>query len=353
MTFLKSLFKKREPVAPPQPPPPAPAIEETVDGFFDNPMPKAERSRAAILTRFLKPSEIHARTAREAWEAHLKKPYADIIARLLTAGELRTLTTAEGLECAKVTELKTALKTAGLRVAGNKSDLIQRLIEGAPTLAASIAAEAGANAYYVTDAGRAKAEAFITECDQREHLALDASIQYLQQQQVRQACSAINRYYAWLPEPYRPGMGIDYTGSGVIPYAGQATYILKHAADSWIIAEIPTQFQQPFILAGAASTLWPDSAGAIMEHLGISDSAEALSRPAKTYVRLLGSLGHCGAAIQEAKRLQQTLEISTCNDAYVCPTCAAYASRSYTPADAPMLPHRDCTSPDGCRCIYV
>jgi len=352
MTFLKSLFKKREPDASlQQPPPPALAIEETVDGFFDKPIPKAERYRAAMLTRFLKPNAIHARTARDAWEESLTQPYADVISRFLTAGDLRTLSISESLECARVAELKAALKTADLRTSGNKSDLIQRLVEAAPSLAASLAQQTGADAYCVTDAGCARAAAYIAERDWRLQQAIAASFQCLQQHQARQACTAINRYYAWLPEPLQPGMGIDYTSGGVNPYSARATAVLDHAPSSWVLAEIPPARRETFILAAAATSLWPESKP-VLQALGITDAPD-LPRPAEVHIRMLESIGHSVVAIAEAKRSGMELQIGTANDQYVCAHCASSAKRTYDPQHAPLLPHRECTSVLGCRCWYV
>lgn len=40
------------------------------------------------------------------------------------------------------------------------------------------------------------------------------------------------------------------------------------------------------------------------------------------------------------------------DDAYTCETCKAVLGKEYLVLRTPELPHRDCTSPRGCRCVY-
>lgn len=46
------------------------------------------------------------------------------------------------------------------------------------------------------------------------------------------------------------------------------------------------------------------------------------------------------------------IEIVGPNDEYTCETCRAVLGKEFLVARVPELPHRGCTSPRGCRCVY-
>lgn len=307
-----------------------------------------DKEYSAFLTRFLKPSEIHPWTGREAWQSALKTSYSAIIKYLLTTEDLRELDTLEGLQLLTVAKIKGVLQHSGLRVSGNKAELIQRLVENKPDTAKILAVDSAVESYVVTDSGRVKAETYVNIRDQREHEALVSALDHLSNNRIGDANGAINDYNKWLPEPCRNGIVTDDVAS--------ALYILQHASISWIVAELPTDIQRPFIIAAAAFALWSDHGPDILLQLNLPGDAQLKRRPI-AYLRLLDSLAHNHFQLEEAQKNEYgfytgEIEIRTVNDSYVCQTCSDVATKTYSLSNVPMLPHPCCTDPDGCRCTY-
>jgi hypothetical protein len=51
-----------------------------------------------------------------------------------------------------------------------------------------------------------------------------------------------------------------------------------------------------------------------------------------------------------SSRLAEYVQVQTCDDDYVCPTCKLLASELYRVNEVPELPYEECQSEGGCRC---
>lgn len=309
-----------------------------------------EQDYGAFLQHFLKPTKMHSHTSRLAWEEEFEEPYTTTLHGCISTGDLRQAGVAEGLQLLTVAKLKEILKSINRPTSGNKSTLIQILILHDPILAAATAEEHATDVYVVTDKGRAIVESYLANRAWLEQKTLDKAINFLQNSDVRAACKAINHYYKWLPKPLQPGLGVDYAREGVALYADRVSYLLKHAQQSWIIAELPKDTRQPFIIAAAIFTLWPSHVSAILQHLNLPGDTTIKRQPI-AYLRLLESFAANAITANEAG--DDNLSIYTCNDDHVCSVCQSAAKKTYTRKNAPTLPHQGCTNPDGCRCFYV
>lgn len=317
---------------------------------------KKSRSRlaeSALLCRYLKPSRVPSEYAQKAWEHDLGRSYAETLRRLMKSGELRKLAATEGLQLARVKDIKPVLRALELKVSGRKNELIGRLESNAPNEAQRLAAKHSKDAFVVTEAGQERATSFQKERDERRLEAQRKARRALKKGDVSVACDAVNEYYAWLPYNLRPGMnmGWDDPSRGAHGYSQRIEQILN-AGSSWILENVPKQIQKALILCAAEKSLWPSDNDSANIDLS-PEVIEQLEKPVSTYVDLIISWAHSAAVNASQKDLSSRgIEMvriwNTAADDHVCRVCAPLdgAPEKYWKDRFPHGP----PAHDGCRC---
>jgi hypothetical protein len=224
---------------------------------------KQERRRVAedaLLTRYLKPSKLPSERTQETWEDSLGKTYKKAVRGLVRSGLLRRPTVGEGLQCARVKDIKPVLRELDLKVSGRKPELMERLLEDAPDEAQKLATKCAQDALVVTEAGRDRALSFQQERQGRREEAEQKAHEALKGGKMRAACDAVNEFFRWLPSPMRPGLNMQWDDprGGVHGTSRPVKHILKEAAGSWVVSELPAELREKILLYAAEDMLWPD-----------------------------------------------------------------------------------------------
>lgn len=310
---------------------------------------RRRRAEDALLIRYLDPRPLPSRGAQESWEESLGKSYRRAIRQLVAEGDLRRPTIREGLQFARVKDIKPVLKKLGLKVSGRKSGLIERLVDEAPEEAKRLASEHAQDVFGVTDSGRERALSFQQDRERLRREAEQDAHDALKRGDLRRASDAVNEFFRWLPANLRPGMSMNWDDrrGGVDAGAGQVKHILKGASESWVVREIPEDLRDKILLYAAEDALWPDGLPDDRPYVS-PEEAERLEQPVDTYVNLIRSWGHSAVTREAQDELGGTRVWHTAADKHVCEMCAPLdlAPEKYWKDRFPHGP----PAHDGCRC---
>ncbi len=260
-----------------------------------------------LLTRFVEPRPLHEGAAQQRWTRSLPQPYADTINLLVKHGWLEQ--TPQG-HYRTTAVIMPQIHAYQARLAQAKAEVMQNV--------------------------RAA----------------------LQKKETSEALT-LRRYY----EATFPLGEADWTGPEPQLSHSALTrriFFLEH----WILDGLSQATKDWLKLYAAEQHLWgatwqvPEAEIPAEVHADLAPMAEA------------GDMTTAEAAFWKAQQLglyvdnQETwqrckggdhvrrIEIVGPDDAYTCETCRATLGKEFLVARVPELPHRDCTSPRGCRCRY-
>jgi len=303
-----------------------------------------------LLTKFCDGNSIDRYSDSEDWASVLGEKPKKAIEQLIDESMLQPASLARVLDqCFTVPELRTMLRQMGIKVAGRKAKIIERLIEGDAAAMQSITKTA--NVYECTVRGAQLAQEYLAKQQDRRRDAEQNTLALLVRQNFLEAVRVMAHYES--TQVFPRGLGIDWDN-----------YDYKSAAE---LLRVIIQ-GRPGILNGMkASRLEELRIAAGMMHLwGVSSAKPWLPADFETGVHLDAEaaarmLCFYAANLERLRQFEDPdldgfitgLEISTINDGRTCEECSQIDNKRYKLGETPELPFPKCTSEMGCRCLIV
>lgn len=279
----------------------------------------------AFLSNFRDPYEIDNQYWEENWSRVLRRPCQEAVSDLIKHNLLRPADQRDKLRRnLRVGDIKQILKEHGLKVSGNKDELLNRFMQELPEEATKIAATIG-DMYVCTQNGLQKAAEYMNKIAAKRGIAEDEVKALVSQGNLERASEVIRQFYRSLPGPM----------AGSDPNIGEATLIMA-------IKSVPGYSKeevQKNKVDAVAGVLWggpiqgPEQ---FIDFITIKVEKQRSREQLKGYAR---------------EEFIKYVEILCCDDS--CPVCKAVANKKYLIKDAPLIPIDGCQHEMGCRCCYT
>lgn len=306
---------------------------------------KTSSAHLLLLSKFLRGASVKQHAHTDYWTPVLHEEPTCAIKRFIDEGMLEPLDISSRMHLKfNVSDLKEMLKKRGLKVSGNKTVLVDRLLENDLPAMESIAEEN--ETYKCTPDGVSIAQTYLTAQTETKLKIENEIICLLKERQFKKALRTIADHE--LSQVFPRGLGMDW----------------NHYGSEKDIVELSAIFDKtPTILDGInEDRLIPLRFAASMTHLfgtnkispwlapdfetGIHFDAEttvAMLLSHARYHRRLFELTDIGGFIKEVE--------FTCSDGdNTCAACKRMNGRKFKINKFPELPYPKCTSPSGCRC---
>jgi hypothetical protein len=294
-----------------------------------------------LLSLFAKPCFIANITRNEEkWFSLLNIPSRKAINFLISKQLIETATVEERIvKKYKLSELKTIVKTKGLKLAGKKEELAKRILE--VSFDEMNSATAGMELYKCTCEGKEIAERYIQK---RDNARLDASrliLSLLEKGEYSEAVS-IGRSY------YEPEMALidTFTVQDISSDLYKVNVIMNETPG--ILANVEYTVIHRIRLAVVLSCFPPLAYFDTIPN----DLVAGTNFDWDTAIRMLRFyIDNKMELLQYQAEGIRKVELLACNDS--CIHCKKKNNKKYKISDVPELPNPNCTSPYGCRCIYL
>jgi hypothetical protein len=300
-----------------------------------------------LLSKFLIGSTLDHYINADYWGPVLKEQPGVSLKRFLDEELLEPLDVESGLNLRfNISELKDILRTKGLKVSGNKTLLVNRLIESDPDGMKKIVAESGM--YKCSSAGVLYASAYLTaQADKKNRLEQEL-LSLLNNRQYKKAFRAVGAFES--SQVFPRGLGMDWNHYGSDEDVLELTAIFEKTPA--ILNGISEEILGPLRLAAGMICL-----------LGTNKTSPWLPVGYETGVRFDADtaarmLLFYGSHLRRMNQLNDTdlngfikgVEFSCINSDDSCAACRKMNGRKFKIRNFPELPYPKCTSKMGCRC---
>ena len=306
-----------------------------------------ENSRAhlLLLSKFLHGDSASRYDNLDFWEAALKEQPAKAIKRFLDRGMLEPAELPNLVDHKfRSNELKTMLKERGLKVSGQKSDLIQRLIENDP--GAMRDATRDLVLWRCTPSAATVAQRYLEEEEKKKIETESETLRLLSTGDLLGAVSCVVRHERDCVFPR--GIGVDWKNRDTAADVEVLKTIFQRIPD--ILKDIERTRLDAIRVSAAMMHLW----GTSRVRQWLPDGFETGFRlNADIASRMLVAHAFCLRQIKEYResRVVKVVEILGAGDS--CPECQQICGRKYALNKVPELPYSKCTSELGCRCDVI
>lgn len=290
-----------------------------------------------LLSKFSMPRKVESTVSgfwAERWKAALGEGEEDALQRFLDARLLILCSPSERLASKfQYKELKVMLRVRGLKLAGRKDEMAERLCRADFTgMERNIA---GVNLLKWSEEGRQLAGVFFSRRNEMQRAAAAA----LREKNPELACRLVCEFE-------------DALGFPDIP-------MIQSKPD---LADVSNVFSAtPKILAGVKQeSLEYLRIAAAMAFLGLKH--DPLTDSLETGIRLEGpaAVAMINSYIQNHRNIEswrtsglvRTVKI-VCSADGPCKVCARLSKRTWPIEDVPEIPYEHCTSDEGCKCGYI
>ena len=277
-----------------------------------------------FLSLFRSASSLENGYWQEVWTKTLGRPYKRTIDELVKKGLLAEPTIKQKLDIEiRVSELKQVLREHGLKVSGDRDELIARYVENLPDHARESVSRLN-ELYICTKEGMEKVRALDNMIDERRARSKIEVRGLLAKRRFDQAAKVIKAFYGSLPSS--------------MPHSDPQIENAKTVLDLKSVPGIDRKELERLKLDTAASVIWGEKI----------TGPKAFVTWASFLIRRKNSLTEL-----EGYREQEMdyVEIMCCEDS--CPKCRALAGNKYALNRAPILPVEGCRHENGCRCCYA
>jgi hypothetical protein len=264
--------------------------------------------------------------------------------RFLNAGLIESAPEISSLLAStKQAELKEALRNAGLKVSGKKSDLAHRLFQNKPDAARQMI---DGPHFILSTEGRARVEAFQAAEDHVEEKYTAEWLRCFERGNLKGVLAAHRAYSDWQikpPSSFNP-LGISLPDDRII----EMYEAIMNATPS-ILGK--TSSSTLLYLRRCAAWDWAGAGkGGSLQFSVPSDFSCALEP--QIAIRMVSFAANHNVQIQTFKRIGvHKCEILGSGDS--CSHCQTFVGRTFSVGKVPELPHPRCTNEMGCRCTAI
>jgi len=251
----------------------------------------------------------------------------------------------------KIPELKAMLKNKGLKLSGNKNELICRLVDNDSVSMLEFAK--GSDIYRCTATGSKLVEKYLTEENEKQEVAEKKTYEFLKQQEFIEAIRVMVQYESL--QVFPRGLGIDWnTYESTSLFAGMVDALKAIFKSTPAILQAKdfeeSQLKQIRLAAGMMR-IWGARTAQRWMPQGVDkttlDAWDIASRMLDFHAYSLGM-------IQSFKEVGvRNVEVSGIADDRQCPECKKIDGKRFKLEDAPELPYVKCTCEMGCRCLLI
>ena len=309
-------------------------------------LPTRSPAELLFLSRFIKARRPDSLEGFYDWPAVLHRSVRSTIERLLEEGSLRPATSHEQLDLdLKVTDLKEILRQKGLPVSGLKKTLLKRISdEEADAIVQSTNRPA---AYHLSGFLRPLVDEFLAHQRETQTQAEAASLAYLKQKQLLEACRLVAAHESTQVFPRDIGRS-SQDPRGSRDYAFLSTIFSKVPG---ILSNVPPD-TLPWVRLGAGMmVLWGENR---VDRWTPSDLVTGCKFDLNTAARMY--VFYCQQRDQIAQLAEigaRRVQILRTDDDTSCRACASLAKRRYGLNSIPEVPSPSCSSELGCRCVIL
>lgn len=301
-------------------------------GKQDPSPPHLDDTRAALLSLFLKPRPLDEPNWQDVWADALGCSYQSAIKELVRLDLLTRMsgTVKEKIDTLTVPRLKELLKQQGLKVSGNKAELVERLLTERPQEAQKVATQIKwADRYICTETGAVIGTGYKERTRERKQSAEIVVREALQRGNLAAAGRAVEAFRASLPAPM--------AGAGLVHVSTDEAEAILRIVD---IPDLTSEEVAAAKLRAAEDAIWGRqiSAPRQLEKVMYTQMFRASNQ------RTLRSL-------REARIPK--VDILATRDS--CESCQRLANAGpYRLDKVPAIPNPECTHSIGwCRCCYA
>jgi hypothetical protein len=308
---------------------------------------RKSRPHLLLLSKFLSPTNLSR--IGDYWTDALQENYRRAIDRLIEDGALIESSLDEKMNAKfKVSDLRRQLKERGLKVSGRKRDLIERLIDADRSRMKAITSDEVI--FQCSKWGAELANKYLEYAKEERENTERMTVMDLDAGNYRRAIETVAAYEA--KQVFSRGINIDW-GSYDTSRDEALLFHIFHGKPR-ILGKL-TEAQLNLLRTPAALSLlgmdddkskWLPPDLDLGLHFDVDTAIRMLIFYANYQVRI-GEIGEYQAKMGVVK----AVKISAVNDNHLCENCRRYTEREYRLSDVPELPHHDCTSVMGCRCI--
>jgi hypothetical protein len=320
---------------------------------FEDEEDRVDRARLLLLSKFLKPRTLQSITESKwssSWRESLGEPVTETLDTflregLIAMGGIR----AKMAQKFRVVDLKEMLRARDLKVSGRKAELIDRLVNHAPSDMQRETMDV--ETFTCTDRGRQRAEVFVKEEKERRSHAEMEALAALRERNFRRAVDVVVTFEA--QQIFPRGIGIDWQNYNTERDLAQLHMIFSESPA--ILAPLTkAQINKLRPIAGmlhlwgksrAPVAWWPSMLKEDIESSDLHFDAEVAARMIMFHAnhkRQLRSYKDAG--------IDRAAIMATADS---CKACKEMNGTSFLIDEAPELPNPNCTSPMGCRCTIV
>lgn len=312
---------------------------------------KLANARLLLLSKFLRGNLArYARDRDHTWRPVLGEAAEKTIEKFVRDGYLEIAGISASMELKfNLADLKRMLKTRGLKISGNKAQLINRLLEADED--AMMQEVADLELLRCTAKGIAIVENYIAAEAEKRKRAEEDSFNALRRSSFAEASQIVGRYEA--EQVFARGLGVDWEGAQNPRVVRQLEIIAN--ANPCILKGIKPECLSHIRVAAQMMQLWGSNA-TIRWIPVLLETGHKFD--ANTAAQMFTSFAVNMLRLQEYRDPElrvflKGIRVSGIEDERQCPGCAALEGRLFSPDDVPELPYEHCTSERGCRCLLV
>jgi len=295
------------------------------------------------LSKFVTPRD--PADTSEFVKAILQEDPVKIARRLVRAGLLEKASKLASLNAAtRQADLKQALRAAGLKVSGKKEELVQRLIENRPELAAELSQQ---DFLVLSKIGTEAVASFLRD-EQAHQDALSAEwLRCYSKRDLNGVLAASRKYHKWKIQPpigFNPG-AIDLPDQDMLD---MLECIVK------VRPSILGNISQDNLnyLRRCAAWNWASAAGCGSSKQFALPADFECRLAAETAVRMVDFAAKHRRDLRKFQHIGiHEVRITTVGlNAGCCSYCQSFEGKMFSLEAVPELPHANCTNSTGCRC---
>jgi hypothetical protein len=305
------------------------------------------RPHQNLISYFLQPRQIHNLDSFQKWSVPLREPVENAIQRLIE-NELVVTPDKQYSLIASFTgdELRRFLSSCKLSTAGNKHSMAARLVEQAPDETTRILQKC--RVLICSEKGVVIARAYLDYEKQRLEEARKNSANAIREQRWSDAETIIRKFNQDCVFPRGFSLSAineyedDEVDSQTTRYSTTVEVLRRIYYRTPILAKNNGWDKFPDVNFYAAMFyLWGNAIEAGIE---CSDEMDEAANAYISHAFFLAKI-----ALYKSIGVKY-VQLTTCNDDFVCKYCSKMAVRKFLITEIPELPHEKCTSPAGCRC---